>query len=80
MSDLQVWADANRNGFLEPNQIDRLTIATIELLMGPHPGRTPLDGMFDLNSDGRIDEREVRTEPRTQPRGETVVETPSRPP
>ena len=59
MSDLQVWADANRNGVLEPNEIVSLTFATIELLLGPHPGRTPLDGMFDLNSDGRIDPDEL---------------------
>jgi tetratricopeptide (TPR) repeat protein len=58
-SDLQVWADENRNGFLEPHEVERLTVATIELLLGPHPGRTPIDGMFDLNGDGIIDPDEL---------------------
>ena len=57
--DFQAWADVNRDGFLEPPEIEHLTVAMVELLSGPHPGRSPLDGMFDGNNNGRIDPDEL---------------------
>lgn len=58
--DFQSWADANRNGTLEPDDIERLTVGTLELLSGPHNVRNPLDEKFDANGDGRISMEEVQ--------------------
>lgn len=55
----QAWADANRNGILEPGEMEDLVRAVTLLVREPHPGRTPVDGMFDRNRDGSIDPEEM---------------------
>jgi hypothetical protein len=53
-SGFQTWADANRNGTLEAQEVEKLVVAVIDLLSGPHEVRTGLDRMFDRNGDGTI--------------------------
>ncbi len=54
----QEWADFNRNGELEPEELEELINAVRHLLTEPHDNLTPLDELADLNEDGTIDEDE----------------------
>ncbi|TFG63560.1 MAG: hypothetical protein E4H36_05315 [Spirochaetales bacterium] len=54
-SDIQVWADENKNGRLEPGELEKLTSALYRLLKeGAHSAQNPLEVIFDRNKDGFI--------------------------
>jgi len=54
----QHLADFDRDGFLNPEEMDELTGWTLRLTSGVHPVETPADEFFDRNGDGVIDEEE----------------------
>jgi hypothetical protein len=57
--ELQEWADADRDGILEPLEIDILVAAARHLLEEPHQSSTPLDVRLDGNHDGWIGPDEI---------------------
>ena len=57
--DYQEWADSNRDGMLQPPEIDELTRVFLRFLGEPHPANSPLDTLFDGNRDRRIGPDEI---------------------
>lgn len=59
-SEFTGWADdrGNGNGRLEPDEQERLFIATHQVMFAPGPVDSPLDDFFDWNENGRLDEYE----------------------
>jgi tetratricopeptide (TPR) repeat protein len=55
----QEWADINRNGMLEPNEMEQLINAALRLLERPHDNGTPLDRIFDADHDGGVNTQEI---------------------
>ena len=53
------WADFNRNGSLEPEEIEDLVRAVIALVREPHDSKSPVDEFFDRNRNGHIDREEM---------------------
>jgi Ca2+-binding EF-hand superfamily protein len=53
-SDFQAWADGNRNGVLEPPELQELLEAVRLLVSDVHAVRTPVDECFDFNRDGEV--------------------------
>lgn len=60
-SEFTGWADdrGNGNGRLEPDEQERLFIATHQVIFEPGPVDTPLDDYFDWNGNGRVDQHEA---------------------
>ena len=58
-SEFQAWADGNGNGILEPPELEEFLVSVRELMMEPHPIRTPADEFFDLDRDGEISHPEM---------------------
>ena len=56
--DFQAWADFDRSGALEREEMEELIHAVRDLLGEPHPVGTPVDEYFDFNGDGGIGPRE----------------------
>jgi hypothetical protein len=54
-SAFQAWADENRNGMLESDEVDALVLAVQNLVAEPHVVLSPVDRFFDHNQDNRID-------------------------
>jgi len=57
--EFQEWADGNRNGVLEPPELREFLEAVRALIQEPHPIRTPVDELFNLDGDGEISHREM---------------------
>jgi hypothetical protein len=57
VSPLQAWADHDGSGALEGAEVDAITQAIVRLFEAreDYPVENPLDEMFDLERDGRID-------------------------
>lgn len=58
-SDFQAWADGNRNRMLEPPELREFLEAVRALIQEPHPVRTPVDELFNLDGDGEISSKEM---------------------
>lgn len=53
--DFQVWADKNKNGKMEPGEIENLVMTLVKFFKDQtHDVKTPMDEFFDLNKDGFI--------------------------
>ena len=55
LGDLQTWADADGSGVLDPQEIDGIAVAALDLFSGPHSVKTILDRIFDADGDKFID-------------------------
>lgn len=58
-SDFQVWADGNRDGVLQPPELDGFMRAVMRFFGDPHPADNPLDRLWDANRDGGIGPDEI---------------------
>jgi hypothetical protein len=58
-AEFQVWADGNRDGMLQPPEVEEFMRAAVRFLGEPHPANTPLDTIWDVNHDGRIGPEEI---------------------
>lgn len=58
-SEFHVWADGNRDGMLQPPELDELLRAVMRFFGEPHPANNPLDRLWDANHDGGIGPDEI---------------------
>jgi tetratricopeptide (TPR) repeat protein len=50
----QAWADGNRDGILQPREIEELVMAALRFFAEPHPAKGEFDTFLDVNHDRKI--------------------------